>query len=72
MVSAYSTEFPQNQQPTQPARRRTAFPMPVVLMAHCSTGSLFRPHVVRCTNITDIQLLTASSIPVKMNMNGER
>ncbi len=37
----------------------------------CSDGLLFRPHVVRCTNITDIQLLTASSIPFKMNINRE-
>ncbi len=43
-----------------------------VSTAYCSTGSLFHLHDVRCTNITDVELLTASSVPFKMNMNGER
>ncbi len=43
-----------------------------VLTAHCSAGSLFHLHDVRCTNITDVELLTAFSFSFKMNMNRER
>ncbi len=39
-----------------------SFQCHTVSTAHCFDGPLFCPHVVRCANITDIQLLTASSI----------